>query len=187
MDMIKFAFAAAALMLGLTSTHASKNSISENPTSDLLKAWTLLEVRCPIGCFETTANQFKPQIGKSIDLKAAQNNTSPVGACAKGQLHFVLEELQLKDVLTRMNATLPPEAVDSQGKRLQFSLENTGLGFSAFGEQLTKVKTGVLECKDPAWKGKREQRKFVVSIDVHRMVTLEEDGALGVYYATANK
>lgn len=182
MDMIKFAFAAATLMLGLTSTHASENS-----TADLLKAWTLLEVRCPIGCFETTTNQFKPQIGKSIDLKAAQNKTSPVGACAKGHLHFVLEELPLKDVLTRMNTTLPPEAVDSQGKPLQFSLENTDLGFSAYGEQLTVVKTGVLECKDPAWKGKWEQRKFVVSIDAHRMVTLEEDGALGVYYALKNK
>ncbi len=153
--MIKFSFAAATLMLGLTSTHAS-----ENLTADLLKAWTLLEVRCPIGCLETTANQFKPQIGKSIDLKAAQNKTSPVGACAKGHLHFV---------------------------PLQFSLENTGLGFSAYGEQLTTVRTGVMECKDPAWKGKWEQRKFVVSIDAHRMVTLEEDGALGVYYALKNK
>ena len=187
MIMIKFAFAAATLMLGLTSIHASENSTSENSAANLLKAWKLMEVRCPIGCFETTANQFKPQIGKIIDLKAAQDKTSPVGACAKGHLHFVLEELPLKDVLTRMNTTLPPEAVDSQGKPLQFSLENTGLGFSAYGEQLTVVKTGVLECKDPAWKGKWEQRKFVVSIDAHRMVTLEEDGALGVYYALKNK
>ncbi|WP_334120477.1 hypothetical protein [Limnobacter sp.] len=176
--MNKFAIAATTLMLSLAPIHASENS-----AVDLLKAWTLLEVRCPIGCFETTANQFKPQTGKSINLKATQNKTSPVGACAKGQLHFVLEELPLKDVLTRMNAALPQEAVDNQGKPLQFSLENTGLGFSAYGEQLTVVKTGVLECRDPAWKGKWEQRKFVVSIDAHRMVTLEEDGALGVYYS----
>ena len=185
--MIKFAFSAATLMLGLTSIHASENSTSENSAADLLKAWTLLEVRCPIGCFETTTNQFKPQIGKSIDLKAAQNKTSPVGACAKGQLHFVLEELRLKEVLSRMNSTLPPEALDNNGKPFQFSLENTGLGFSPVGEQLNTVNTGVLECKDPAWKGKWEQRKFVVSIDAHRMVTLEEDGALGVYYALKNK
>ena len=154
------------------------DAASENSTADLLKTWILLEVRCPIGCFETTVNQFKRQIGKSIDLTAAQNNTSPVGACAKGHLHFVLEELPLKDVLTRMNTTLPPEAVDSQGKPLQFSLENTGLGFSAYGEQLTVVKTGVLECKDPAWKGKWEQRKFVVSIEIIRAFPIGSRNAL---------
>ena len=151
---------------------------------DLPRSWTLLEIRCPVGCFETTVNHFKPQIGKTIDLNIEQNQTSPVGACAAGQLHFVLEEQPLKNVLLHMNATLPPEAVDGQGKPLQFSLENTGLEFSPFGEQLTTVKTGVLECRDPAWKGKWEQRKFVVSIDAQRMVTLEEDGALAVYYAT---
>jgi hypothetical protein len=66
---------------------------------------------------------------------------------------------------------------------LQFSLENTGLGLSPFGEMQTKLKTGMLECRDPAWKGKWEQRKFVVSIDKRRMITPEEDGALAVYYA----
>ena len=180
--MIKFLVTTFTLMLGFTSIHASQNSDFDLPSS-----WTLFEIRCPIGCFETTVYQFKTQIGKSIDLKAAQNKTSPVGACAKGHLHFVLEELPLKDVLTRMNATLPPEALDSQGKPLQFSMENTGLGFSSYGEQLTTVKTGVLECRDPAWKGKWEQRKFMVSIDAHRIVTLEEDGALAVYYALSKQ
>lgn len=179
--MIKFLISAVALTLGFTSIHASKNSIF-----DLQKSWTLLEIRCPIGCFETTVNQFKPQIGKSIDLNAEQHQTSPVGACARGKLHFELEELPLKDVLLRVNKTLPPEAMDSHGAPLQFTLENTGIEYSSLGEQLTAVKTGVLECRDPAWKGKWEQRKMVVSIDSRRMVTLEEDGALAVYYALNN-
>lgn len=180
--MIKIVISAIALMLGFTSIQAAENS-----AFDLPRSWTLLEIRCPIGCFETTANQFKPLIGNTIDLNAKQNQTSTMGACAKGQLHFVLEELPLKDVLVHMNATLPIEAVDSQGKPLQFSLENTGLGFSTFGEQLSTVRTGVLECRDPAWKGKWEQRKFVVSIDASRMVTLEEDGALGIFYAISKQ
>lgn len=179
--MIIFVIAAITLMVSFTSIHATENS-----DFDIPKSWTLLEIRCPVGCFETTVNQFKPQIGNSIDLNAKQTQSSPVGECALGQLRFVLEKLPLKNVLFRMNATLKPEAVDGQGKPLQFSLENTGLEFSPFGEQLTTVKTGVLECKDPARKGKWNQRKFVVSIDPRRMVTLEEDGALAVYYALSN-
>lgn len=181
--MIKFLTPLAiTLWLGFTSTNAADNAVFAPA-----KSWTLLEIRCPIGCFETTVNQFKPQLGTTINLKAAQNQSSPVGACAAGQLHFVLQELPLEDVLLRMNETLPPEAISPEGKPLRFSLENTGLGFSPFGEAQTKLKTGILECRDPAWKGKWEQRKFVVSIDERRMITLEEDGALAVYYTLRNR
>jgi hypothetical protein len=177
--MIKFfAPLAIALLLGFTSTNAADNAVFAPA-----KSWTLLEIRCPVGCFETTVNQFKPQLGKIINLKAVHNQSSPVGACAAGQLHFVLRELPLEEVLLRMNQTLPPEAISPDGKPLRFSLENTGIRFSPFGEAQTKLKTGILECKDSTWKGKWEQRKFVVSIDERRMITLEEDGALAVYYA----
>lgn len=102
-------------------------------------------------------------------------------------MYFVGQKLPLEKVLLRMNETLPPEAISPDGKPLQFSLENTGIGFSTFGEAQTKLKTGILEYKDPAWKGKWEQRKFVVSIDERRMITFEEDGALAVYYALSNR
>lgn len=176
--MKKFTFTAIMLMLCTPSLSAA-----ENPSKGLPGAWTLLEIRCPIGCFETTINQFKPEIGRTLNLNAAQKRYSPLGECARGHLRFVLEVLPVEDVLHHMNEMLPPEAVDEKGERLRFTLENTGIGFSPAGEKLSTLKTGILECTDPSWKNKWEQRKSVVSIDKHRMITREEDGALAVYYA----
>jgi hypothetical protein len=60
--------------MGFTSSKGSDNAVFAPA-----KSWTLLEIRCPIGCFETTTvNQFKTQLGTTINLKAAQNQSSPV-------------------------------------------------------------------------------------------------------------
>ncbi|HEX4916861.1 MAG TPA: hypothetical protein VFV43_03075, partial [Limnobacter sp.] len=150
--------------------------------ADLPNTWTLLEIRCPIGCFETTVDQFRSQLGQTINLGAAHGQSSPIGACAFGKLHLALEEASPKDVIKGMNETLPPEAIDANGRPLQFSQSNTGIGYSPFGEAQDRIKTGILECRDPQWQGKWEQRKRILSIDERRMVTLEEDGALAIYY-----